>query len=290
MLVLCASALCLYLWRAIKQTVGLHPVSAGVHFLARFVYRAPSPPSLSFLILRITFSSYSATHIRFKFTAHIHSLPHTHFQMHASTILSLLLATGFATAAPRAVPCDLTENDIIVYGAGGHFEILNKTDYAALQSTHSVGFDITAPTPTNSSTSSGAYNQSTSAGTGTLSARCSTETIWNLNPATSFLNWDVLMSSVVHATSGDAVVSVTAGYSISNIISVGVSSTAGIIGEYLSATLSVDYTQSWESSYTAGYTFTVPNGKYGAVVSNAKTTRQTYGKRGYRMRGLRRGQ
>lgn len=37
----------------------------------------------------------------------------------------------------------------------------------------------------------------------------------------------------------------------------------------------IDYSQSWESEYSAQYTFEIPEGKIGAVVSNPTTTRNT---------------
>jgi hypothetical protein len=117
--------------------------------------------------------------------------------------LSVLVATGLASAA--TVPRALTENDILLFGAGGRVEIMNKTDFDAW-----TMFNITTPTPVfNISTTLGHTNYSHS--TGTISARCSTETIFTMNPVSTFLNWDVLMSSVIHASSGDASVMVTEG-------------------------------------------------------------------------------
>lgn len=83
------------------------------------------------------------------------------------------------------------------------------------------------------------------------------------------------MSSVLHATSASTTVSVTEGYSITNTISVGVSATFDIISDYLSTTFNINYSESWASSYSAAYTFSIPQGKYGVVVSNPLTTRHS---------------
>jgi hypothetical protein len=192
--------------------------------------------------------------------------------MRCSTLIQMFLAGGLASA--KAIPRALSEDEIIVFGKGGRVEVMNKTSYALLSSPESPVFNLTSSTPTTISTIQNAASKR-SPGTGTVDARCSKETIYSMNPVSSFLNWDVIMSSVVHASTGDASVAVTAGYSITNTIDVSVSTSLTLIENYLSTTYSIDYSQSWSSSYSAGYTFTVPSGKYGAVVSNPLTTRHS---------------
>jgi hypothetical protein len=124
--------------------------------------------------------------------------------MRYSGLLSLLLA---ASVAAKAIPRSLGEDDIIVWGKDGRVEVMTKSAYALLSGTESAAFNVTDPTPTTITD----LTSKRSPGTGTVDARCSKETIWSMNPVSSFLNWDVIMSSVVHASSGDATVSVTAG-------------------------------------------------------------------------------
>lgn len=108
----------------------------------------------------------------------------------SSSLLSLLLVTSVTA---KAIPRALTENEIIVWGAGGRVEIMNKSSYALLASSQSPAFNITSPTPTSNTTWANSTTKR-DAGTGTVDARCSKETIWSMNPVTTFLNWDVIMS------------------------------------------------------------------------------------------------
>jgi hypothetical protein len=86
----------------------------------------------------------------------------------------------------------------------------------------------------------------------------------------------VPMSSVLLAgSSGTTTVAVTEGYSISNSVSVGVSSQLTLVEDFLSTTFSISYTETWTSTYSASYSFQIPAGKYGAVVSNPATTRHS---------------
>lgn len=80
---------------------------------------------------------------------------------------------------------------------------------------------------------------------------------------------------MITAGEKDALVSVTAGYSITNTIGVSVGASLTLVQDFLSTSYQIDYSQSWSSSYSAGYTFTVPAGKHGAVVSNPMTTRHS---------------
>ena len=91
------------------------------------------------------------------------------------------------------------------------------------------------------------------------------------NPASRFLGWDVQMSAVVNGAPTS--ISVSSGYSVANSISVGASATFGIVKDFLSTSLSVNYDQSWTSTETQQFQASVPAGKYGAFVSNPWTNR-----------------
>jgi hypothetical protein len=194
--------------------------------------------------------------------------------MYFQTFLTFALAAG--TASSAAVPNSLlgrtlNENDVIMWSKDGRIEVVNKTTFAALSA--GQGYNLTAPTPTIIDTTTS--NSPETNGTATLDARCSKETIFTMDPVSTFLNWDVPMSSVLKATGDTASVSVTQGYSITNTVSVGVSSSLTLVENFLSTSFSIDYSQSWSSSYSAAYTFTIPDGKYGVVVSNPLTTRHS---------------
>lgn len=197
--------------------------------------------------------------------------------MHLTNAISLLTAAGLVSAA--AVPRALGEHDIIIFG-NGRMEVWNKTSYNLLSAPHNPIFNLTSPPPTGTFNGTFGHHHNGTMGDHNrtevaVSKRCSKETIWHLDPVSTFLNWDVIMSSVVNAGANDATVAVTSGYSITN--SLGVSSTTelSLVKDFLSTSFTIDYEQSWQSSYSAGYTFTVPAGKYGAVVSNPMTTRHS---------------
>ncbi|KAF8859174.1 hypothetical protein BDZ45DRAFT_714175 [Acephala macrosclerotiorum] len=195
--------------------------------------------------------------------------------MFTSTFVSLILAASLASAAVipdlTLAKRNLTENEIIIWGSNGRVEVMNKSDFALLASQSSLSFNLTAPTPTS-------LNKTLSNNTlpsRSLSARCSTETIFTMNPVESFLNWDVPMSSILKANTATTTVSVTEGYTITNTVSVGVSTSLTLVEKYLSTTFSINYSEAWASSYSAAYAFTIPQGKYGVVVSNPLTTRHS---------------
>ena len=106
---------------------------------------------------------------------------------------------------------------------------------------------------------------------------CKQQTIFRTNPDQTFLNWDVAMSSVIKggANDGDTTVSVTAGYQISNSITVTEGISASTPDAFLSASFSIAYDETWTSSYKAAYSYQVPANKYAAVVSNPAVTRKT---------------
>jgi hypothetical protein len=194
--------------------------------------------------------------------------------MYFSTFLKFFTALSLASSAaiqPSLQHRTLTEDDIIVWGAN-RVEVMNKSSYALLKSQASSSVNLTtSPTVYNATSMT---STDTSLSSRTLSSRCSKETIYTVNPPTTFLNWDVPMSSVLKAGStGTTTVSVTAGYSIANSVSATASVT--LIAEFLQSSFSVSYSETWTSTYAAAYSFQIPAGKYGAVVSNPQTTRRT---------------
>ncbi|KAF2686264.1 hypothetical protein K458DRAFT_416557 [Lentithecium fluviatile CBS 122367] len=78
------------------------------------------------------------------------------------------------------------------------------------------------------------------------------------------------MSEVVR---GKSQVTVTSGYEISNSISVGTSATFTLVKDFLEASVEIDYSTSWTSSQSQQFQSEVPEGKYGAFVSNPWTNR-----------------
>ena len=192
--------------------------------------------------------------------------------MLTSTLTTLLIGANLVTAATLP-PRMLTEDDVILYGKNGRVEVMKRSEYSVIAATDNPFYDASNAPPSNVTV----YKASTTneLPTRALGARCSKETVFTMNPVETFLNWDVLMSQVVKANTAGTSVSVTEGFSIDNSISVSESATLSTIDQFLSTTFSISYTETWSSSYAAAYTFSIPTGKYGAVVSNPSTTRHS---------------
>ncbi|KAI9731237.1 MAG: hypothetical protein M1834_005430 [Cirrosporium novae-zelandiae] len=194
--------------------------------------------------------------------------------MHSLSIISLALAASsmLVNAYPSGASLarrDLAADEIIVWGSNGRVEVMNKTEY--YNELASSNITIGRPESGNTTTTTTSSNTTSSL----VRRSCKSRTVIKELDDEEFLNWDVAMSSVVHATDESASVSVTEGYSISNTLSVSVSASLTIVEDFLSTTFGVDYSESWSSSYTSSYTFTVPAGKYGVVVSNPQTIRHS---------------
>lgn len=70
-------------------------------------------------------------------------------------------------------------------------------------------------------------------------------------------------------------VSVSTGYSIANSVTVGASADFTLVKDFLSTSMSIDYGQTWTSTQTQLFSGVVPEGKYGAFVSNPWTNRKS---------------
>jgi len=187
--------------------------------------------------------------------------------MHSFTLLVLaLVSTVFVSAAPPQINHrkTLESDDVVLLGANGTHTVMKNADYQAQLKASGMQF-YTVPKIPNRTYSS----------VPNLRKRCSTETVFTMNDDQSFLGDDVVMSSVVKADTETALVSVTSGYSISNSLSVSVSVDETLVEDFLSTSFGISTTETWGTSYTAAYTYTVPAGKYGVVVSNAKTLRKS---------------
>ncbi|KAF7890010.1 uncharacterized protein EAF02_002425 [Botrytis sinoallii] len=184
-----------------------------------------------------------------------------------SLLSSLLLSSTIVGAA--TIPRNLDESKIILFGENGRTEVMDKAEFWK----HHHGSNITqspGPLVGYNGTSGGHFASSA------LDKRgCKSATVIRENPDQKFLNWDVPMSSVVKAGTTTATVAVTEGYSIANAISVSAGATFTLVENFLQTSYGITYTETWTSTYTASYTYTVPAGKYGAVVSNPYTLRKS---------------
>lgn len=93
------------------------------------------------------------------------------------------------------------------------------------------------------------------------------------NHVTSFIGWDVAMSRVIHAAAAQSTVILTSGFQIGNSIGVSEAAAFDFVPDFFTSTTTVSYEHSWVTTDSFMYSFPVPVGNYGIVVSNPHTTR-----------------
>ncbi|KAI8941991.1 hypothetical protein NX059_000101 [Plenodomus lindquistii] len=183
---------------------------------------------------------------------------------------AFVLASSAALIAAAPAPINIGADDVILHG-NGRYAVMKRSDLEALEAARNAA--TAPPKPSYLDDSIATFSGSeTNVTPGRLSKRAG-DTIIIPNPKSRFLGWDMLMSTVVKGAPTS--VAVTSGHSISNSISVGVSSDISIIKEFLSVSTSVDYSTTWESNQSQQFTAEVPAGKFGAFVSNAWTHRES---------------
>ncbi|KAI0886536.1 uncharacterized protein GGS22DRAFT_158107 [Annulohypoxylon maeteangense] len=168
-------------------------------------------------------------------------------------LISFLAVVGAASAAPRPQP--LSFDDVVILAEDGSYSIVKEAEYADIVARNNLQpaspMEIEARTAAYASKSRRA---------------CGNSNEVQVTSDTKFLNWDVAMSPVVSAQGGSASVTLSSGYMLAN--SVSITATEGVIVEaVLTATLSVSYTQTWTSTETQAFAYTVPEGQFGVVVS-----------------------
>jgi hypothetical protein len=180
---------------------------------------------------------------------------------------ALILAGTVVLVSAAPAPIAVGADDVILYG-NGRLSILKRSDFADLEAARTAG---TAPPKP------GYLDETLTTYTGndtnrpTLQLNKRDATLIIPNPNTRFLGWDVQMSQVTKGAPTS--ISVSSGYSISNTISVGTSSSLTLVKDFLSVSMSVDYSHSWQSTQSQVFQASVPEGKYGAFVSNPWTNR-----------------
>jgi len=70
-------------------------------------------------------------------------------------------------------------------------------------------------------------------------------------------------------------ITISTGYAMTNSISVSQSAQITLVKDFFSATTTINYQASWQTSQTQQFSSTVPEGKYGAFVTNAWTNRRS---------------
>jgi hypothetical protein len=185
--------------------------------------------------------------------------------MHITNTLQLFASASLVLAAPTSL--EVGVDDVILYGNGRH-SLMKRADFAELEAARNSAIAPPKPGYLNEALTTYTGNE-TNTPSQHLSKRDTTLII--PSPKSRFLGWDIQMSQVVKGAPTS--ISVSSGYSISNTISVGTSSQFSLVKDFLSVSMSIDYSQSWQSTQTQSFQVSVQEGKYGAFVSNPWTNR-----------------
>lgn len=177
---------------------------------------------------------------------------------------AVLALVGLGQASP--LNSQILQHDDVLVLRDGKAVVMKSWDYTLEEDKREVQRRKTD--------GAGAAAAARAAASGRVSGRgCEESTEVQVTTDTYFNNWDVAMSPVIGNTGSSAAsVSVSSGYSVSDSISVteGVSATLEAV---LTVSMSLTYSETWTTSETTTFTFNVPSGQYGLVISNPFTHR-----------------
>ncbi|RKF81715.1 putative celp0028 effector like protein [Golovinomyces cichoracearum] len=109
-----------------------------------------------------------------------------------------------------------------------------------------------------------------------IQKRCQQHQVFTMKPVETYVDWDIPMSGVLLAPSDSpASVSVNEGFSITNSFSASASANFKFIKDFMKSTFDVSNTRSWTATSMGDYKFSVPPGKFGAIVINPITIRHS---------------
>ncbi|EPQ61701.1 BgtASP-20389 [Blumeria graminis f. sp. tritici] len=192
--------------------------------------------------------------------------------MRASTLFKIgtSITIVIATTLPLSpLERSLTQDDAILFGLNGQVDVVPRTEFVRYAESLPLAteeqhiFNVSTPS----------LDSAENKPSRTITSRCSKETVWALNPAHTFVGWDVLMSSVVKAPPNNSIsINVEEGHWITSKLSASSSTTTKLIEKFLADAFSTSSDGSWSTSYSTTFSFEVPAGKYGAIVSNPLTT------------------
>lgn len=182
-------------------------------------------------------------------------------------LLGNLVTSVFAATTSSTLHRELTANDLIYFSHEEKIEIVSRKKYMA----DTVGVPIATEAQHNLNYTDTKGDEETSP---TLQKRCASHTVWTLKPVEKFLGWDVLMSNVVSAPPNQSVsIYIDEGYWLGEKLSLSTSSKFNMVKIFMKTTFGVGFDKSWTTTASSRYSFTIPPGKFGAVVSNPLTTR-----------------
>jgi hypothetical protein len=93
-------------------------------------------------------------------------------------------------------------------------------------------------------------------------------------PEERFLGWDIAMSTVTYANQEAATIAIMSGQFVANGVTVGTGVDLTLVKDFLTVSGSVDYTHTVTSTLSGTVTMTIPENRWGAIVSNPMTLRR----------------
>ncbi|KAI1000955.1 hypothetical protein K3495_g7243 [Podosphaera aphanis] len=201
--------------------------------------------------------------------------------MYAGNLLCALItittaaAAVFSSSQPSSnTNVELTVDDVILFGVNGKVNVVSRTEFE--EATNRVPIATAEQHDAEYSKYTRPDKREAEKPTRTIEKRCLKHTIWTMNPVETFYDWDIAMSGIVRAPQNDsASLKISEGVSLGNSLSVSSSSKFDLVAKFLSGGLGISFGSSWTTTRSSGYVFTVPPGKYGAIVSNPMTTRHS---------------
>ncbi|RKF61349.1 putative celp0028 effector like protein [Erysiphe neolycopersici] len=164
----------------------------------------------------------------------------------------------------------LNADEVILYNSEGRIEIVPRSE-----SLHYLGDLPVAKAEQRYANFTVAVEEDKNTGN-KIQKRCKRQKVFTMKPVETYVNWDVAMSGVIRAPPhARATILVGSGYRISNSLSVNSPISLDVVQKYLTHSLGISYSKSWTTLYSSGYSFGVPPGKYGAIVSNPIATRHS---------------
>lgn len=184
---------------------------------------------------------------------------------------TMAIAAPAPDAAPRPAGVRLTADDVVLTGAGGRYQVMKRSEFEK----HFAEDLAVSHKPAHLDEGFVTYTGKEIANvtSGHLSKRDVSVVIPGKQER--FVGWDVQVSQIIKGGPGTKI-TISSGFTIGNSVSVKVGTDLSIVSEFLTVGMSMDVTQSWETSETQTETFfvDVPEGKFGCWVHQAWTTRQ----------------
>ncbi|RKF77618.1 putative celp0028 effector like protein [Golovinomyces cichoracearum] len=184
----------------------------------------------------------------------------------ASSLATTCLAA--ARGSSSNIKRNLNQDDVFLHGKEGEVKIVPESQYE----TNISGIATASPEQHYGNL----VNVKEAPTIQNNAKHCKTQSVFSVLPVEQYIGWDVPMSGVVRAPANSGVsISVGSGYWVGNSLRISSTKNLDDVKLFLVKGLGVAYDRSWTTTYSAGYSYTIPKGKYGAIVSNPLITKHS---------------